>query len=107
MIKAYLERNLAMAPSKHQTYEARDKEMLEFLEYVPTSGIHETPKTHRFNGVVIGMLVGFKDSNEPLVNFPANTSSHHLPARSAVVLGKNEIGREVALLFEGGDPCKP
>jgi hypothetical protein len=52
-------------------------------------------------------LVGLNNAGEPLVDFPANTAGKPMPARSAVTLGKGEIGREVALLFEGGDPRRP
>ena len=58
-------------------------------------------------GVVIGTLIGFQDSGGPLVDFPANTSGKPLPARTTATLPKDAIGREVALLFEGGDPNKP
>jgi hypothetical protein len=57
--------------------------------------------------VVIGLLVGLSDSGEPLVNFPANRSGQPLIARSTVTLGQQEIGRELALMFEGGNADKP
>jgi hypothetical protein len=61
----------------------------------------------RFDGVVIGVLVGYKDEQTPLVAFPGNPDENAVPARSTVTLGDEQIGKEVALLFEGGDPRRP
>jgi len=63
--------------------------------------------TTRFHGVVIGVLVGYDDAQEPLVAFPGNPDENALPARSTVTMGDEQIGKEVALLFEGGDPRRP
>ena len=60
------------------------------------------PKTHRVDGGAIGVLVGIKDSGEPIVDFPANTTVNHLPARSTVAI---EIIRQgVVLLFRERRP---
>jgi hypothetical protein len=61
----------------------------------------------RFDGVVIGLLVGYKDEQTPLVAFPGNPDENAVPARSTVILGDEQVGKEVALLFEGGDPHRP
>ena len=61
----------------------------------------------QFTGVVIGLLVGYNDERVPLVAFPGNPNENALPARSTVALGDEQIGKEVALLFEGGDPRRP
>jgi len=47
------------------------------------------------------------ESGEPLVDFPGNTSTTALPARSILPLGKKTVGREVVLMFEEGDPQRP
>jgi hypothetical protein len=61
----------------------------------------------RLDGVIIGTLVGLNDAGEPLVDFPANCSGVPVVARSTVVVGEPEIGRETALMFEAGNPDKP
>jgi Domain of unknown function (DUF6484) len=61
--------------------------------------------------VRIGVLADFKGS-QPLVDFPGNRNGP-LPARSMVPLDPAGLGegaggrREVVLLFEEGDPCRP
>ena len=81
--------------------------LLELPEDVSHANLRKGSEIFGLDGVVIGKLVDFKDSGEPLVDFPANMTGKHLPARSTVALGKNAIGREVALLFEESDPRKP
>jgi hypothetical protein len=58
-------------------------------------------------GIVIGKLFGLDSCGLPLVDFAANGSGHPLPARSTVVIGRADVGREAVLLFEGGDPSRP
>lgn len=60
----------------------------------------------RLNGVVIGLLLGFRDG-APLVVFPSNAEDHAIPARSLTPLSFEDAGAEVALLFEDGDPARP
>lgn len=67
----------------------------------------EAPPPKRIDGVVIGVLRGFAESGDPLVQHPESTNGGRLPARSVVALAEADVGREVALLFEGGDPDKP
>lgn len=57
-------------------------------------------------GVVIGMLMGL-DGGRPLVVFAGNPSAQAVPARSLVRLDAAEIGAELAILFEDGDPARP
>lgn len=56
--------------------------------------------------VVVGCLVGLDDAGAPLVDYPGNRQSS-LPARSTVPLSQQQVGREVALMFEEGDPARP
>lgn len=60
----------------------------------------------RLNGVVIGLLLGFRDG-VPLVVFPSNAEDHAVPARSLAPLSFADTGAEVALLFEDGDLSRP
>lgn len=71
------------------------------------SQTHNAATTTLFHGVVIGVLVGYDDAHVPLVAFPGNPDESALPARSTVTMGDEQIGKEVALLFEGGDPRRP
>ncbi len=57
--------------------------------------------------VVIGVLAGIDNQGVPLVVFPNSHSEIGLPARATVLLNGDDIGREVALLFESGDPSRP
>ncbi|MEM1190906.1 MAG: DUF6484 domain-containing protein [Pseudomonadota bacterium] len=69
-----------------------------------------TPHTRaveKIDGVVIGMLAGFDPDGAPLVVFPGNTQESGLTARSSAQLTKSDEGREVALMFEHGDPERP
>ena len=60
----------------------------------------------RTNGVVIGLLLGFRDGL-PLVVFASNPKDHAIPARSLTHLGADDVGSEVALLFEDGRHDSP
>lgn len=61
----------------------------------------------RLDGVVIGVLAGLTPDGGPLVDFPGNPGDNPILARAAGVLRQEEVGREVALLFERADPTKP
>jgi len=61
----------------------------------------------RIYGVIIGRLIGLRDTGEPFVDFPGNTSATVLTARSVLALFQDQIGREILLSFEEGDPGKP
>jgi uncharacterized protein DUF6484 len=61
----------------------------------------------RVDGVVIGGLVGLTEEGAPLVDFPGNPHDRALVARMTAPLSPDDIGREVALLFEDGDPSRP
>jgi len=58
-------------------------------------------------GVVVGVLCGFGEEKEVLVNFPENQSGHLVKARSTIVLNSTDVGKEVVLAFECGLPAKP
>jgi Domain of unknown function (DUF6484) len=58
------------------------------------------------DGVVIGLVLGFQDA-APLVVFSGNPSDQAITARSLVRLTAEDVGREVALLFEDGARDRP
>jgi hypothetical protein len=58
--------------------------------------------------VIVGTLVGMSNLGEPLVEHALSPDPDgSLPARSTVSLDPRQIGREVVLAFEGGDPRNP
>lgn len=65
-----------------------------------------SPQT-RIDGVVIGILTSFDDQGHPQVVFPGNPSDSAVPARATAALSADDVGKEVALLFENGDPAAP
>lgn len=61
----------------------------------------------RIDGVLTGVLIGFKESGAtPLVIFPGQQTAA-VPARTTVDLHGAHIGRPVVLMFDGGDPLRP
>jgi hypothetical protein len=65
----------------------------------------EPPK--RPDGIVLGVLAGVGPGGEPLVDFVTNPRGEPVPARSTVGVDEADVGRDVALMFEGGDATKP
>ena len=62
----------------------------------------------RIDGVLTGVLIGFKnDGAQPLVIFPGQPQTAAVPARTTVDLHGAHIGRQVVLMFDGGDPMRP
>jgi hypothetical protein len=64
-------------------------------------------QTNRLDGVVIGILVGMDPEGNPRVVFPGNPQEDAVSARSTLSFLPQDLGREVALLFENGDPQHP
>lgn len=62
--------------------------------------------TEQLDGVVIGLFLGFQNG-APLVVFPSNPEDKAVPARSLCSLGADDVGCEVALLFEDGSRARP
>jgi hypothetical protein len=61
----------------------------------------------RLDGVVIGVLIGLNEQRQPLVAFPGNPKPESAIAKSTIAFDATDIGFEVALLFENGDPLLP
>lgn len=63
----------------------------------------------RMEGVVVGVLAAIDLSpagGAARVTFPGGPEGG-VPARLMAALGADDVGREVALLFEGADPARP
>lgn len=86
---------------------AREGEsLLELLlaEHQASAAPPEPPA--RIDGVVVGVVVALEASGAPRVAFPGAPEGG-LVARGIAALTVDDIGRDVALLFEGGDPTRP
>lgn len=63
--------------------------------------------TTRVTGVVLGRLLAVQGPDRALVALKGVGSSAPIAARRIAGLTTADIGREVALMFEDGDPAKP
>jgi hypothetical protein len=70
-------------------------------------GPDQIEQRKRFDGVVIGVLVGLDSDNHPLVAFPGNPHRDCIAAKTTLSFSHDDLGKEVALLFENGDPQSP
>ena len=63
-----------------------------------------------FTGVVLGELIAYEDKNKIqriLVNFPGNPYTTPLQALTTVKVHKNDLGKQVVLSFDKGNPSRP
>jgi hypothetical protein len=58
-------------------------------------------------GAVIGTLVGMNQARGALIEYSGQPSPGLAGARSAVELRESDVGKEVVLIFERGDPRAP
>ncbi|WP_395504135.1 DUF6484 domain-containing protein [Ectopseudomonas hydrolytica] len=65
------------------------------------------PSQARLDGVMIGTLLALSDDGSPRVSFPGCAGAQGLVARSMAALTGADIGAQVALMFENGDPMRP
>jgi hypothetical protein len=71
------------------------------------SSTHSNKQATQLDGVVIGVLMSFTEAGLPLVAFPGNQSKTGIAAHSTTRFKPDDVGCQVALLFEGGDPQRP
>ena len=84
-----------------------DETMLDHSETQASADV-AAPAPSRIDGVLTGVLIGFKnDGTQPLVIFPGQPQTAAVPARTTVDLHGAHIGRQVVLMFDGGDPMRP
>lgn len=60
-----------------------------------------------FPSAFVSVLAGFDESQRPLVQVPGSAGGDPVPARQSCLLGVTDLGREVILTFENGDPMRP
>src|SRR2546421_11991869 len=80
------------------------------LEQLLAQPVEQKPRREpngRIYGVVVGTLIGFSDPHGPLVIYPGQSGTAALTARASVDLYAEDIGQEVTLVLEDGDPAKP
>ncbi|RMQ84472.1 hypothetical protein ALP97_01257 [Pseudomonas salomonii] len=68
---------------------------------------HPLPTQARIDAVVIGTLLDLPHAGAPLVTYPGCPSRSGIVARCTARLSPADIGSQVALMFEGGDPAYP
>ena len=61
----------------------------------------------RVEGVVIGVLLDVPKADAPVVAFPGCPADTGLAARTTTPLSREDIGVQVALMFEAGDVARP
>jgi len=88
------------------TVETSADPLLEVLLDGQTQPVSAEPAS-RLLGVRIGVLAGVAPSGGLMIDYTGNSAGEPLPARSTVRAGSNDIGREVVLMFAGGDPRRP
>lgn len=69
--------------------------------------MEEVETQNKLDGVVIGVVISCSRSGVPMVAFSENLTNSPVEAKTTIALNSGHIGREVALLFEGGDVRKP
>lgn len=62
---------------------------------------------HKCPGTVIGTITDVVNSAELLIDHPYNSSGSPLPCRTIAHVSAKDIGSQVVLVLEGGDPSRP
>lgn len=69
--------------------------------------VSSTATPARVDGVVIGVLLDVPSADAPVVAFPGCPGETGLAARTTTPLAREDIGAQVALMFEAGDLTRP
>ena len=65
------------------------------------------PAPKPIEGVLIGTVVRLDATGQPVIDFPYEWFTEHIPARTTVALDATAVGRQVAVVFEAGRPTHP
>ena len=68
---------------------------------------HSGDAQDNWQGMIVGVLVGFAADGSPLVDFPNRPSAHALEAQHTIDLGVSNVGREITIMFANSDPYRP
>ncbi len=79
----------------------------EKLENVARASADERTSEARLPSLIVGRIAAIQESGMLLVDFPGNTSGKLVSAQTLVSLTAKDAGREIALMFENGDPAVP
>jgi len=85
----------------------RHREMRPASVVGPGAYPHRAARSRRLFGTVVGRLIGLEGRGTPLVTYPASAAATPVTARTTVSLGESQVGQDVTLTFEEGDPRKP
>lgn len=69
--------------------------------------VSSTATPAHVDGVVIGVLLDVPRADAPMVAFPGCPGETGLAARTTTLLSREDIGAQVALMFEAGDLSRP
>ena len=67
----------------------------------------DEPVSEKINGVVIGKLISLGTHSQALVDFALNPENKPIAALSTNSFNKEDIGKDVAILFKDGNPYYP
>lgn len=67
----------------------------------------EPDEPERIEGLLIGTLVSVWKNGNMFVDYPDNPTGKSLAAKSTTTITREDKNKEVALMFESGDPNKP
>jgi hypothetical protein len=67
----------------------------------------KSPSAASFEGLLVGKLAGFDDAGRPLVSFVCDVPYERVLARSTIALKADQVGSDVAVVFERGDLRQP
>jgi Domain of unknown function (DUF6484) len=92
------------APSEEANEEPAELLDLVLAEHAARTA--EPPLPKRVEGLVVARIVGVDAGGAPCVVFPG-VDEQGVPARAMMAITEAEVGRDVALMFDGADRDKP
>jgi len=71
------------------------------------TSFRETNNTGKIEGVIIGKVISCDDSGAVMVDYPDNPFEKPLVAATLNSINAGDINKDVALMFESGNPQRP
>ena len=96
-------------PDSRTTFQQEEKAapLDEVLSRPATIGTAGRAAVSHISGVVIGEIADCSKAGEILVDYPGNPHATPQPAVVATAICEQDINKDVALSFVGGDPLRP